>query len=70
MLKLAQLSPSIFGIPPEEQERDVLQERKESISDYLNLFLSISIYLYLSESITPETTLKRTNTLETPLILP
>ena len=24
-----------------EQERDVLQERKESISNYLNLFLSI-----------------------------
>ena len=30
---------------------DVLQERKESISNYLNLFLSILIYPYLSESI-------------------
>ena len=34
-----------------EQERDVLQERKEAISNYLNLFLSIWFYFYLSESI-------------------
>ena len=33
-----------------KQERDVLQERKEAIFNYLNLFLSIWIYFYLSES--------------------
>ena len=30
-----------------KQERDVLQERKGSISNYLNLFQSIYIYLNL-----------------------
>ena len=37
-----------LSLTKKKQERDVLQERKESISIYLNPFLSIWIYFYLS----------------------